>query len=201
MNLFQNKVNHSSAMIPLRAFHFSPSILGEFMRVLIAVVVLCLMPEIRVHGAELEKAIGYDRQIRPLLSNNCISCHGPGKQEAGLRLDGLEGSQRVLDSGSRAIVPGDPGTSELIRRISSTDPDVVMPPPHSNKILKERQKDLLRQWISQGATYEKHWSFRPIVKNEIPADTVSGGNPIDFFWNRVFVPKALQSIPQRTGQH
>ena len=181
MNLFQNKVNHSSAMIPLRAFHFSPSILGELMRVLIAVVVLCLMPEIDVHGAELEKAIGYDRQIRPLLSNNCISCHGPGKQEAGLRLDGLEGSQRMLDSGSRAIVPGDPGTSELIRRISSTDPDVVMPPPHSNKILKERQKDLLRQWISQGATYEKHWSFRPIVKNEIPADTVSGGNPIDFF--------------------
>ena len=93
----------------------------------------------------------FDRDIRPLLSENCYACHGPGQQEAGLRLDSAEEAARELESGTRAIVAGDLAKSELIARINATDPDVVMPPPHSKKTLSAEQKELLTRWIQAGA--------------------------------------------------
>jgi mono/diheme cytochrome c family protein len=121
--------------------------------------------------AEPRQRISFNRDIRPILSDNCFACHGPdsGNRQAGLRLDVAEQATTELDSGARAIVPEDVDASELVARIISTDPDTVMPPPEA-KIgrLTEEQVDLLKRWIAQGAQYEPHWAFVPVAKPEIP---------------------------------
>ena len=129
-----------------------------------------------------DETIAFDRDIRPLLSENCYACHGPGEQEAGLRLDSQEAATALLESGGQAVVAGDLEASELIARIQSSDPDVVMPPPHTNKTLSEEEKALLARWVSEGAVFEKHWSFQTIARPEVPAalDPASS-NPIDCF--------------------
>ena len=119
--------------------------------------------------AAADPAIRFDRDIRPLLSENCYACHGPGTQEAGLRLDSHEAATAQLASGGRAIVAGDTKASEMLARIAATDPDVAMPPPHTNKSLSPEQKGLLAKWIAAGAPYERHWSFAPVVRPEVPA--------------------------------
>jgi hypothetical protein len=136
----------------------------------------------RAAASAAEPAIRFDRDIRPLLSENCYACHGPGTQEAGLRLDSHEAATAELDSGSRAIVAGDVEASEMLARIVATDPDVVMPPPHTNKTISPEQRDLLAKWIAAGAPYEQHWSFRPVVRPEVPAAADPAvTNPIDRF--------------------
>ena len=133
-------------------------------------------------AAAAEPAIRFDRDIRPILSDNCYACHGPGTQEAGLRLDSHEAATAELDSGGRAILAGDSQASELVARIVATDPDVVMPPPHTNKTLSPEQKDLLARWIAAGAPYEQHWSFRPVMRPELPAAADSAvTHPVDRF--------------------
>jgi mono/diheme cytochrome c family protein len=133
-------------------------------------------------AAAAEPAIRFDRDIRPILSDNCYACHGPGTQEAGLRLDSHEAATAELASGGRAIVAGDSQASELVARIGATDPDVVMPPPHTNKTLSPAQKELLAKWIAAGAPYEQHWSFRPVVRPDLPAAADPAvTNPVDRF--------------------
>lgn len=109
--------------------------------------------------------LDFNRDIRPILSENCFYCHGQdgNKREADLRLDVRAAA---IDGG--AIAPGDLQKSELIARIDSMDPDVVMPPPKSNRRLSDAQKDLLKRWITQGADYSNHWAFDPIVPPAIP---------------------------------
>jgi hypothetical protein len=106
--------------------------------------------------------VSFNEHIRPILSENCFACHGPdsGNRQAGLRLDVAEAATAELDSGMRAIVPEDLTASELIARITSDDPDVVMPPPES-KIgrLSPDQVETLKRWIAGGAAYEPHWAF------------------------------------------
>lgn len=119
--------------------------------------------------------ISFNRDIRPILSNNCYQCHGPDakQREGGLRLDQAEGATSQLDSGNVAIVPGQPEASALIARVTSSDPERVMPPRDSGKALSPPQIELLRRWISEGAEYEGHWAYirpqRPVppsVQNE-----------------------------------
>ena len=152
-----------------------------------------------VSAAAAETARGrfrFDRDIRPLLSENCYACHGPGSQEAGLRLDEAEHATRELESGGRAIVAGDLAASEVVARITATDPDVVMPPPHTKKTLTPEQKDLLTRWIAAGAPYEKHWSFAPLARPQLP-DRVGpdvatlADNPIDRFLESRIVAEGL----------
>ena len=131
-------------------------------------------------GVAAADAVSFDRDIRPILAENCFACHGPGKEEAGLRLDSAEAAARRLDSGVQAIVPGDPKASGLIARITAADPDVVMPPPHSRKTLTAAQKELLSRWIAAGGAFEKHWSFRPIRRPAVP-EVASVAGPIDRF--------------------
>jgi hypothetical protein len=93
--------------------------------------------------------VDFAREIRPMFSENCFACHGPdsNKRKAGLRLDQKESAFGKAESGEIAIVPGDVEKSELLRRVSSTDKDEVMPPPKEHKVLKPEQIELLRRWI------------------------------------------------------
>ena len=134
-----------------------------------------------VPPARADRPIRFDRDILPILSDNCFACHGPGTQEAGLRLDSAEAAGRPLDDGGFAIVAGRPADSRLVARIHATDPDTVMPPPHAKKSLTPAQKDLLARWIEAGAAYEQHWSFRPLAKPEVPAAPADAAAPIDRF--------------------
>lgn len=134
-----------------------------------------------------EESVSFNADIRPILSDKCFSCHGFDKttREAGLRLDTAEGAYSLLDDDSslRAIVPGDPKASEVWRRITSKDADDVMPPTDFHKPLSRDEIGLITRWIVQGAKYQEHWSFSPLVKPQVPAarhaDKVA--NPIDAF--------------------
>src|SRR5579862_2626914 len=105
--------------------------------------------------------VQYNRDIRPILSENCFACHGAdsASRKAGLRLDHFEPATAADKDGKHAIVPGNPKDSLLIQHINATDPDDRMPPPRTLKVLTPQQKDLLQQWIAQGAKYQPHWSF------------------------------------------
>ena len=124
--------------------------------------------------------IDFNRDIRPILSENCFYCHGQdsNKRQAGLRLDQRE---EAITAG--AIQPGDLGGSELIARIDSTDPELVMPPPTSNRRVNDAQKALLKRWIESGAAYSKHWAFEAPKKPALPvaSDSDWAINPIDRF--------------------
>ncbi len=125
-------------------------------------------------GAE---KISYNRDVRPILSDNCFHCHGPdqNKRKGKFRLDVRE------DAVARgAIVPGKPKESELVNRIFGLHQEDPMPPPEAHKILTPAQKELLRHWIGSGAKYEKHWAYVPPVKPATPSDK----NPIDWLVGR-----------------
>lgn len=135
--------------------------------------------------AEVAK-VDFDREVRPILSEHCFTCHGPdaGKLEAGLRLDLKESTFRELDSGATAVVAGQPDQSELIRRIHSTDPDQIMPPPGDTKALSADQIATLNRWVEQGAEWTNHWSFEPVKSPPVPSEQLAKGtiaNPIDAF--------------------
>ena len=91
--------------------------------------------------------VQFNRDIRPILSEHCYACHGPGEQEADLRLDSFARATAELPSGLQAIVPGQADGSELLSRIDAADPDIVMPPPHTNKPLSADDREILRRWI------------------------------------------------------
>ncbi|MCR9202249.1 MAG: DUF1553 domain-containing protein [Planctomycetaceae bacterium] len=132
--------------------------------------------------------IDFNLDVRPILSNNCLLCHGPDPEgvQAGLRLDSREAATSELDSGMTAVVPGKPADSELIARILSDDEDLRMPPADHGAALTPRQVDVLKRWIEQGAPYAVHWSY---VKPERPEPPVSQStalaqwcrNPVDQF--------------------
>ncbi|MBL9183400.1 MAG: PSD1 domain-containing protein [Verrucomicrobiaceae bacterium] len=107
-----------------------------------------------------EEPLSFNRDIRPILSENCFACHGfdSKKREAELRLDTPEGAYTAKD-GAFPIKPGDLAKSEVWQRIITTDEDDLMPPPKSHKKLTQKQKDTLKLWIEQGAPYQKHWAF------------------------------------------
>lgn len=119
---------------------------------------------------EGDSPVDFKTEIRPILSNRCFACHGPDENtvESGLRLDTRDRATQALASGSRAIVPGNTGQSEIVRRILSEEEDIRMPPPHFGQPLTDREINLIRRWITQGAEYAKHWSFESPVSPSIP---------------------------------
>jgi hypothetical protein len=131
----------------------------------------------------------YNRDIRPILSDNCFECHGPAKQKSGLRLDVREVATQPAESGYTAIVPGEVDESEVVLRILADDELDQMPPPDSGHVLTAAQKELLRRWVAEGAAYENHWAFEPIRK--APA----AGNPIDYFIRQRLQENGLQLSP------
>lgn len=121
-------------------------------------------------AAPLPARVDFNYHIKPLLSDRCYFCHGPDEKarKGKLRLDTKEGALKALEGGMSIIKPGDTAHSELIRRITSTDPEEVMPPPKANLALSADEIALFRKWIEQGAEWKKHWAFIPIGEVTVP---------------------------------
>ena len=139
--------------------------------------------------------VQFNRDIRPVLSENCFVCHGPDKnhRKARLRLD-----VREVALEREAFVPGQPEASELIKRILATDDDDLMPPPDSHKKLSAAQKDLLKRWIAEGAEYQAHWAYLPPVRPAIPKIRSSKSkvqSPIDAFILAELEKQKIQPSP------
>jgi len=173
-------------------------------------VALILLASFVVSQAEVD----FNRDIQPILSENCYFCHGPdGKaRKADLRLDRKEGAFRTKDDVT-PVVPGDPGHSELIKRIFSDDPDEVMPSPKSHRTLTEVQKQALKRWVEEGAKWGEHWAFvapkraavlaiaeinLPVSEWRNSTDGFSdwGRNPIDAFVAAEHENRHLQPRPE-----
>lgn len=133
----------------------------------------------------LGAALDFNRDIRPILSEHCFSCHGFDEpaRKAKLRLDTREGATSVAKSGAVAVVPGRPDKSEFVNRITTQDEDDLMPPVKHGKPLTLAQITLLQQWIKEGAPYARHWAFEPPQRSSPPqgrrAEWIR--NPVDAF--------------------
>jgi hypothetical protein len=132
-----------------------------------------------------EAKLSYDRDIRPILSDNCFACHGPDakQRKAKLRLDTRSGALAELRSGGHAIVPGKTEDSALLERITAEGPSLRMPPKKSGKHLTAAQIELLRRWIAGGAPYTVHWAFVPPSRPPLPKvkNTAWPKEPLDHF--------------------
>lgn len=139
--------------------------------------------------------ISFNRDVRPILSENCFQCHGPDKnrREAELRLDVREEALAA-----KAFLPGKPADSEMIRRIFETDEDERMPPLKSNRTLTLAQKEILKRWVAEGATYQAHWAYEIPVRPAVPVSRIRpvSKNPIDAFVGVALERERLQPAPQ-----
>ncbi len=138
-------------------------------RALAALVLTITLLSTCLHASD-PKAIDFNRDIRPILSNNCFHCHGPDAEnrEADLRLD-VEESMKADLGGYAAVVPGDVGQSELIARIVAEDADERMPPPDAGKQLSPEEIRLLQSWVKNGAVWSRHWAYVPPQRHAISA--------------------------------
>jgi len=145
----------------------------------------------------------FTADIKPLLSERCIRCHGPDANERqvggedGLRFDTAEGATADL-GGYAAIVPGDPAASELLSRLTTDDPDLQMPPPGAGQSFSEAEVETVRQWIAAGADYEPHWSYIPPERPTVPHVAASSWarTPIDRFVLARLEAEGLSPQPQ-----
>lgn len=143
--------------------------------------------------------VKFNRDVRPIMSDTCFRCHGPDSKTrmAGLRLDVRDDALKATKSGITPIVPGDAEKSAIISRIFATEPAKIMPPKHVHKDLTQAQKDTIRKWVAEGATYEGHWAYEPIKKPTPPE--VAGNlvrNPIDNFIQDRLRQEGLQPSPE-----
>jgi len=142
-----------------------------------------------------EPAVDFNFDIRPLLSDRCFACHGPddNARKGGLALHTREAATKGGKSGEPAIRPGAPDASELLRRITTQDPDDLMPPPDSKlPALTPREIDTIRRWIAQDAPFKEHWAFIPPAKPTPP----ESGHPIDAFINHRLQAEKLDPQPE-----
>ena len=147
-------------------------------------LVSCLLPAAAV--AAEPGQVDFNQHVRAILSDRCYKCHGPDSEnrQAELRFDSRQDAlQARAESGLMVIQRGKPTRSEFYRRISSTDPDVQMPPPGSKLELTPSEIEVLGRWIKQGAPWDDHWSFLPPAEIALPAVTQQGWtrNAIDHF--------------------
>ena len=146
-------------------------------------------------------SVDFNRDIQPILSENCYHCHGPdaGARKAKLRLDRKEGALGKSEDGVAIVTPGKPAESELVTRIFSTDPDEVMPTPKSNRKLTDAQRQLLKQWVEQGAVWGEHWAFVVPKRAAVPEVRSQGSgvrNPIDAFVLDRLAKVGLKQAPE-----
>ena len=145
--------------------------------------------------------VEFNRDIRPIFSDTCFQCHGPDEKQrkSGLRLDIRANALKPAKSGAIAIVPGKPDESEIIKRVLTEDEDDLMPPTKLHKPLTSRQKDLLKQWVAEGAEYQGHWAFLPPPRPPTPkvADPKAViGNEVDAFVLTRLEKEGLHQSPE-----
>jgi len=145
--------------------------------------------------------LDFNRDIRPILSDNCFACHGfdAKKRKADLRLDVPEGAFTAIE-GVFPIKPGDPEVSSIIQRIVSTDEDEVMPPPEAHKKVTAAQVEILKRWIKEGAEYMKHWAFEAPVKAAPPPVKGMVKNGIDAFIQARLAQEGLSPSPEASKE-
>ena len=155
---------------------------------------------VRLLLAQTAPAVDFQREIRPILSDNCFQCHGPDSaaRQAGLRLDRRESALEVRPDGA-PIVPGKSADSLLYQRISDPDVNLRMPPPDSHKRLTAAQIAIFKRWIDSGAPWKEHWAFQAPVKPKPPAvkNAAWVRNPIDRFILAKLEEKGIAPAPRR----
>jgi hypothetical protein len=156
-------------------------------RLIVALVCIGLAP--LAQAADLS----FNRDIRPILSEYCLACHGPGKQVARLRLDQADAARKGGKSGAPAVVPGKPAMSELVKRLHTGTESERMPPASTRKAPSPREVKLLEYWIASGATYEGHWAFEPLAAVPVPAGE---GAVIDRFLQATLRDKGMAMRPE-----
>jgi len=162
------------------------------------VLVLGLMP-----WRSIAADVRFGLEVRPILSDKCFTCHGPDdkSRKAKLRLDRPEPGHFQTRDGRTILAPGDPGHSELYRRVTSEDPEERMPPPETRLELTVAEKETIRRWIEQGARYTAHWAFEPL-QAQVP-DTIHDPwvrNPIDAFVLRRLRAEGLEPSPEASRE-
>jgi Protein of unknown function (DUF1553)/Protein of unknown function (DUF1549)/Concanavalin A-like lectin/glucanases superfamily/Planctomycete cytochrome C len=170
-----------------------------------ASVLLVLLGQ-QLQAASLPDKVDFHFHVKPILSDRCFACHGPDEKarKGKLRLDTREGAFKALEDGMFVIKSGDAKHSELIRRITATDPDDIMPPPKSKMSLTSDEIALLKKWVEQGADYpaKSHWAFNPVTKVAVPK--VDGANrvenPIDAFVLQKLARENLKSSSRATKE-
>ena len=163
-----------------------------------AVVIALGSSVISADEPTLPERIEFNRDVRPILADHCFACHGPdnNKREAELRLDSELGLRGTAEKPGVAL-PGKTGQSELVRRIFLDDPEEMMPPPKAEKPLTDRQKSILKTWVEQGAKWQGHWAYEPLVKPAVPvAEVGPTGNAIDRFINQELTKHKLHAAPE-----
>jgi mono/diheme cytochrome c family protein len=162
---------------------------SDMPRRLAVIAALLLTPAARAADVD------FARDVMPLLADKCFHCHGPdgGRRAANLRLDTKEGAFRTR-YGVTPVAPGKSAASEVIRRILSTDPDEVMPPPDSNRTLTPAQRETLKAWIDQGAKWSRHWALEPLPA--AVAVPPGAADPIDAFVRARLKAEKLHPAPE-----
>jgi hypothetical protein len=159
----------------------------------------------QVRAGRAEDKVQFNRDIRPIFSDTCFHCHGfdPKARKAGLRLDIREEALKKTENDAYPIVPGKPDQSEIIERLYSTDPDDIMPPPKAHKEITPAQKELIKRWVAEGAVYQPHWAYAPLVRPAVPVagdSKVETGNPIDAFIRAKLAEKKIEPSPEASKE-
>ena len=170
------------------------------MQLRFAVIVVLASSWVYPSAFAADRKIEFNRDVRPILSNNCYLCHGPDKNQlqAGLRLDKRDQAIAKLESGHTAIVPHDAAASSLLARVSSSNPHEKMPPAETGRTLTANEIEVLKQWISEGAEYQGHWSFIAPQRQMPPVTRYTDHvrNEIDQFVLKKLEAESLEPSPE-----
>ncbi|MCU0777831.1 MAG: DUF1553 domain-containing protein [Akkermansiaceae bacterium] len=164
------------------------------------------LPQAEAVAAELPETVSFNQHIQPVLSEYCYHCHGPDSgtrepKDNPLRLDRPEDAFALRDNGLPVILKGKAAESEIVRRMRLADPEFIMPPPKSHKTMKPEDIALIERWIEQGAEYEPHWAFAPVVRPGPPAAGDGwAANPIDRFIAEKLDAHGLRPNPQEDAR-
>jgi hypothetical protein len=184
-------------LIPAMKFRtLFPHALEQFALLRAVTFLVGFLSSAQMSLAASEGKVRFNRDIRPIMSDTCFHCHGfdAKTREAGLRLDIREEALKKTESDVFPIVPGKPEESDIIARIFSDDKDDIMPPPNAHKELTPAQKELVRRWVAEGAEYESHWAYAPLVKPAAPG--AESANPIDGFIREKLAEKKIAPSPE-----
>ncbi len=164
-----------------------------------------LPEEVALAYESLPQYVDYNFHIKPILSDRCYTCHGPDAQtrKAGLRLDIEEEAFKKLQSGKYAFAKGSIKNSEVIHRLLSNDPDMMMPPPDSELKVSSREIALIAKWLDQGSEWKEHWSFLPIEKQQIPdiKNDWTRSNEIDNYIQENLLQVGLEPSPEANKEY